>query len=560
MLESWYECDCSGCSGCVDEDDSSEAAEQQTDQKGRGGLIFARGAANVVVSGSTVEGCTASRSGGGIAAADGVESLTIVDTDFKSCVAGIFGGAVFVEGATKTDISGCAFDSCEVAYAPGDVCLTLTTSTQNNYGWIGAEVRLYRESDYVGNQVYECPQTCNGETSCDERDNYFGTSGDGVCSEGDGVNLEGLPYECDCSRCKCSDEWPPLNPASIFHSTGPSAGMVVLQEQICLPTAVGESRYVLVVSDDAYPMSQSASLSPYVLDARPHSTNIFDLAELNTENGCRTPGGADLYLSAGAVATVNTTRFAGGFASNGAGGSVQLFSEFTLDREKITKATFDMCQFVAPTADYLGSAMYSAQSELALRGTALFEMSGDELADDATLPSNVVYLVGGDGQSASECEPGSYGLCVELDGGLASSCDIGVCTPCPTGTFRSTAGALAEADCVKCERGKFANDPNGASSCESCPAGSYVSESSEVTGYGVTIGASYCVGCPAGKFAQDEGSTTCSDCDVGSSSEAAAVGCSECQAGTFVDQKGAASCTECYAGSYEVNRVACTQV
>ena len=558
MLESLYQCDCSGCSGCVDDDDSSASAEQQTDQRGHGGLVFARGAANIVINGSTIEGCTASRSGGGIAATDGEETLTILDTDFKSCVAGTFGGAVFVEGATKTGISGCEFDSCEVAYAPDDVCLTLITSTQNNYGWIGAEVRLYREVDYVGNQVYECPQTCNGETSCDMRDNYFGTWGDGVCSEADGVSLEDAPHECDCSRCKCSNEWPPLNPASIFESAGPVEGQMVLQEQICLPTAVGESRYVLVVSDDAYPLSQSASLSPYVLDAQPHSTNIFDLAELKTEDGCRTPGGGDLYLSEGAVATVNTTRLSGGFASNGAGGSVQLYSEFTLDPDKITKALFDMCQFVAPAADYLGSVMYSAQSELALRDTALFEMSGDQLADDTTLPTNVIYLVGGDGQSASGCAPGSYGQCVELDGGLASSCDIGVCTPCPMGTFRTTPGALVEADCANCERGTFANDPNGASRCESCPAGSYVSESPEATGYGVTIGAAYCVGCPAGKFAQDEGSNTCSDCDVGSSSEAAAVGCSECSAGTFVDRKGAASCTECSAGSYEVNRVACT--
>ena len=178
----------------------------------------------------------------------------------------------------------------------------------------------------------------------------------------------------------------------------------------------------------------------------------------------------------------------------------------------------------------------------------------------STKASNAFYLMGGEGVFESGCGPGSYGQCAAQEEGTAYSCAIGVCTPCPAGTFREAAGGLAEDDCVPCARGTFATEASGASSCETCSAGSYASDSAEATGYGVTVRAAHCVGCPAGKTAEEAGSTSCDLCPVGRSSEAAAVVCDECAAGRYADSPGMERCRSCQPGNYESERVTCILV
>ena len=76
------------------------------------------------------------------------------------------------------------------------------------------------------------------------------------------------------------------------------------------------------MTDDGYPSQVSAGLAPYVPYAFPHSVHTFDTAKVDTADGCKTPGGADLYISGGADVTVRGSHFANGFASNANGGAV----------------------------------------------------------------------------------------------------------------------------------------------------------------------------------------------------------------------------------------------
>ena len=347
---------------------NSAVSDNADEEHGCGGFMCLKGRfAVAAVTGSTVSDCTASQSGGGIATTNDAASLTISSTDFVNCEAAVFGGAVFVDGNTKTEIYGASFESDYVAYEVEDVCLTLEVTTIYQAGWYGAELHIFKEADYVGDQVYGCAEECSdgigGLFSCDHQDTNYGTA-DNFCDRG-GTSLIGV---CDCGGCKCSGDWPPNSLASFFTSYGPPGGDqaddLVETYEICLPTTVGDSRFVFLLTDDGAPDGQSASLPPYIFDARPHSTITFDTAELETKTGCRVPGGADLFLGGGADATVNHTTFQGGTAMNGNGGAVQVHSEGTTDPEKMTKALFDTCQFLEPSADYLGTAVYTSQSQV----------------------------------------------------------------------------------------------------------------------------------------------------------------------------------------------------
>ena len=107
--------------------------------------------------------------------------------------------------------------------------------------------------------------------------------------------------------------------------------------------------------------------------------------------------------------------------------------------------------------------------------------------------------------------------------GACVSCDIGVCSPCPAGTFRAAEGATQESECLPCPRGEF-TATEGAIQCNVSPPGSYATDDpSDADGNGITIGASASVSCPAGQIATNEGSSSCNACPVGKTSDVGAT-------------------------------------
>ncbi|KAJ7067294.1 hypothetical protein C8F01DRAFT_980079, partial [Mycena amicta] len=99
---------------------------------------------------------------------------------------------------------------------------------------------------------------------------------------------------------------------------------------------------------------------------------------------------------------------------------------------------------------------------------------------------------------------------------------------CSAGSY-SNAGATS---CTSCPAGSFSNT-NGASSCQSCPAGT-----------ASAVGASSCASCPAGKYSSNG---ACTSCPAGMYAGASASSCSSCPANTF-STNGASSCSACPSG------------
>ena len=150
-------------------DAKRNAATGSGEEGGSGGLLHAAGSTSTAeLSFSTVDACTAAERGGAVSASSNVASLRLEANTFTASEAGKYGGAIAVEGWTKVSIEACAFDSGLVKYIPEEVCLTLMTYRSTGNGWTGAQVRIYKEEDYVGDEVYSCPMTCMGNTAtCD---------------------------------------------------------------------------------------------------------------------------------------------------------------------------------------------------------------------------------------------------------------------------------------------------------------------------------------------------------------------------------------------------------
>ena len=271
---------------------ATENAAVGTGAEGIGGFLRLQGTeAAGSLSNSTVDSCTASTQGGGVAASDDAAALTIDGTAFYDCAAGAFGGAASIEGLTVTSITQSSFEGSQVHYVPEDTCLTLSLEDVGGNGWWGALLRIYREPDYVGEEIYGCDVSCNGGYSCDELDYLWSydtveSNDDGTCTY---ANLDlGTTYACDCSGCRCNEEWPPRNSHALYTSTGPPDGSSLATDQVCLGTAFGDSRYVMVISADGFPREVAVSMPPYVLSATAHEVHRFDAGGIATLDGCRT--------------------------------------------------------------------------------------------------------------------------------------------------------------------------------------------------------------------------------------------------------------------------------
>lgn len=133
----------------------------------------------------------------------------------------------------------------------------------------------------------------------------------------------------------------------------------------------------------------------------------------------------------------------------------------------------------------------------------------------------------------SSCNPGSV---------IAN----GQCQQCGAGTFASGSS------CVRCPDNQYAPSP-GATSCATCPGGSYTN---------TTTGFTNCRVCNGNLVTNQFGQRTCTDCPRGSIITSAGV-CMPCPWGTQVNGKeciscspgtysigGAMECTECFAGFF----------
>lgn len=189
---------------------TGNAAVGSGDEAGVGGFFLLRGEeATGFLTNSSVGACTASARGGGVATSHDAGELTIDGSTFSRCKAGRYGGAVSVEGHTLTSIRACDFDDSEVNFIPDDVCLTLTMEDVYANGWAGAQLRIFAEDDYVGDEVYGCVADCKGadaEENCDKYDFYFHADvDDDICmSNGEVLDDPDGIWDCDCSGCRCN--------------------------------------------------------------------------------------------------------------------------------------------------------------------------------------------------------------------------------------------------------------------------------------------------------------------------------------------------------------------
>ena len=99
---------------------------------------------------------------------------------------------------------------------------------------------------------------------------------------------------------------------------------------------------------------------------------------------------------------------------------MQVYSEFSLDASETTTVDFERCRFFSPYVDYLGRAIFNAQSKIVIEDTEL--ITDDDTNIAATNMSNLVYVAGGEAVSRSACPVGKYGSCVAIGEGAAYSC------------------------------------------------------------------------------------------------------------------------------------------
>jgi hypothetical protein len=174
------------------------------------------------------------------------------------------------------------------------------------------------------------------------------------------------------------------------------------------------------------------------------------------------------------------------------------------------------------------------------------------------------YSVGPNATSCTPCPAGTFcssaaglcGSCAACSAGTFSAAQATACTACSAGTF---SGAQAST-CQPCAAGSFSGAD--ASSCSACPVYTYSSS-----------GAASCTTCPAGKFGIQTGQSSCilasagyyiptTDCNPfvfpscelsctpGHYSNAGASVCSACVQGTFASGSASSSCTACPTGTY----------
>ncbi|KAG2496094.1 hypothetical protein HYH03_005697 [Edaphochlamys debaryana] len=121
------------------------------------------------------------------------------------------------------------------------------------------------------------------------------------------------------------------------------------------------------------------------------------------------------------------------------------------------------------------------------------------------------------------------------------SYSYGDCTVCPEGTYNDKPGYTG-ASCKLCPAGFTARD-EGATECELCPAGSYVDVVPTTTD-----DVAYCYQCPENSYTTQPGTIGgCEPCPSGYWAEGGATECTQCPPGTY----GSGSCMKCPPATYQ---------
>lgn len=161
----------------------------------------------------------------------------------------------------------------------------------------------------------------------------------------------------------------------------------------------------------------------------------------------------------------------------------------------------------------------------------------------------------GNATSCTKCLPGTF----QPKGGQQRDRLMGVCKPCPPGSFTSFAG---KTKCAKCPRGSFQDLP-GSTSCKGCPRKSTsrrrgakqcrpTCDESEpgciscLPGFGFNSKSGTCEQCPPGTISPARSTTPCYACPVGQGSVNAARTKCTCEPGFRLRKDG--KCEECDSG------------
>jgi hypothetical protein len=132
---------------------------------------------------------------------------------------------------------------------------------------------------------------------------------------------------------------------------------------------------------------------------------------------------------------------------------------------------------------------------------------------------------------SSPCSAGEFGLCDRVSASNAPNCLANCqCESCPAGTANPFSGATSNESCVACGSGQVSSAR--ATTCSSCPAGTYASDAPSDGGSQrglVLAGASVCNECPAGYFSDTAASLICQSCQAGRISFTGSVGCEICE-------------------------------
>ena len=104
-------------------------------------------------------------------------------------------------------------------------------------------------------------------------------------------------------------------------------------------------------------------------------------------------------------------------------------SEFSLEPNTTTIAEFDECLFSDMQSGYFGDWMYGSLSEIVVKDSHV-----------ESPETGFTFTFGGEIECVSSCAPGYFGHCEAVDD--CWSCDIGVCSACPVGSYRAYEGAV----------------------------------------------------------------------------------------------------------------------
>eukprot|EP01043_Picozoa_sp_COSAG02_P050463 COSAG02_NODE_5189_length_4555_cov_10.704668_1_plen_405_part_00 len=148
---------------------------------------------------------------------------------------------------------------------------------------------------------------------------------------------------------------------------------------------------------------------------------------------------------------------------------------------------------------------------------------------------------------SSSCSTGQY-----VSGSTCESCPLGrymeetshtftSCTLCGAGKFLPTVGGTSASDCIQCAIGTY--DASDRSACNSCAAGQ--------TSAAGSTSASSCFACSSGQYVFE---STCNSCATGkhrSDVSHTFTSCVTCVAGQFAEVTGQASCYDCVVAQYQ---------